>query len=73
MGVSSLVSLKVLNLADNIISLLPRKINQLTFLDKLDLSKNQLKALPLEFTDILVSSITIVKMIMYIDLIFNFL
>jgi Leucine-rich repeat (LRR) protein len=55
LGLHNVKSLQELYLCDNMIPLLPQRIDQMTFLTTLDLSKNQLKALPVEFTDVLVS------------------
>jgi peptidyl-tRNA hydrolase len=48
-------SLKKLNLYNNSITLLPRNINLMQFLDELNLGRNQLQAVPVEFVEILES------------------
>jgi len=48
-------SLRNVTIANNRISLLQRNINQLSYLSKLDLSCNILRALPIEFADLLES------------------
>jgi Leucine-rich repeat (LRR) protein len=49
---SCLKSLKLIDLANNSIQLLPRNMDSMSNLESLDLSKNLLKAVPCEFSEV---------------------